>query len=121
LGENTSADSVEEIEALGWEIICGVPKISPDAKNILKMADVPLNPEYFVPSRNGDVYAIQKEGTLDGKDRKVTVYVNTQKGLNEIKRKNMACVAIGYELSELQEWCTSLTWEEIKCILGKQE
>jgi len=110
---NTSADSVEEIEALGWEIICGVPKITTDAKNILKNTDVPLTPECFVPSKNGDVYALQKEGKLYGKDRKVTVYVNTQKRLNEIKRKNMACVAIEYELSDLQERCTSLTREEI--------
>ncbi len=122
---NTSADSVEEIEALGWEIICGVLKISTDAKNILKITDVPLSPEYFVPSNNGDVYALQKEGTLYGKDRNVTVHVNTHKRLNEIKHKNMACVAIEYELSELQERCTSLTREEIdeeiEYILGKQE
>lgn len=86
---NTSADSVEEIEALGWEIICGVPKITADAKNILKNTDVPLTPECFVPSKNGDVYALQKEGKLYGKDRKVTVYVNTQKRLNEIHRRQV--------------------------------
>ena len=122
---NTSADSVEEIEALGWEIICGVPKTPTDAINILKNTNVPLSPEYFVPSKNNDVYALQKEGKLYGKNRKVTVYVNTRKRLNEIKRKNLACVAIEYELLDLQERCTSLTREEIdeeiEDILGKQE
>ena len=122
---NTSAESVEEIEALGWEIICGVPKVSTDAKNILKNTDVPLIPKYFVPSKNGDVYALQKEAKLYGKDRNVTIYVNTQKRLNEIKRKNMACVAIEYELSELQEQCAGLTRqevdEEIIDILGSQD
>ena len=122
---NTSAKSVEEIEALGWEIICGVPKISADVKNILKDTDVPLIPSYFVPSKNGDVYALQKDAKIYGKDRTVTVYVNTQKRLNEIKRKNMACVAIEYELSELQERCACLTRqeldEELADILGNQD
>ena len=110
---NVSKAHVNSIESAGWKLICGVPKTSNEAKNIIKNTNVPIEPDTFVhKSKSDHLYAVKTKGKLFGKERFVTVYVNQERRSRKINNLNLALAEIGEKLDELSEM--GKDWSEAK-------
>lgn len=101
---NTSKKTVQELEGMGWKVICGIPKISTEAKNVVMMTDIPENPEFLVPCKNtGELYARKVQANLYGKIRELIVYKNVTKAAKSLVRRNRAIYEIANDLTRLKE------------------
>ncbi|KAF5430529.1 Transposase [Candidatus Methanophagaceae archaeon] len=99
---NVSKSYVNTVEAMEWKLICGVPKTSNEAKEIISMIDVPIGPDTLVrSSRAGHIYAIKAKSKLYGQERSVVVYTNRERGIKDADARNEALAVIGKELDEL--------------------
>jgi transposase len=99
---NVSKSYVNTVEAMEWKLICGVPKTSNEAKEIISMTDVPIGPDTLVrSSRAGHIYAIKAKSKLYGQERSVVVYTNRERGIKDADARNEALAVIGKELDEL--------------------
>ena len=87
-----------------WKLICGVPKASSEAKEIINMADLPIGPGTLVrSSRAGHIYAIKTKSKLYGRERSLVVYTNSERGIKEADSRNEVLAVVGKELDELSE------------------
>ncbi|MBA7537950.1 hypothetical protein ES705_30223 [subsurface metagenome] len=87
-----------------WKLICGIPKTSNEAKEIISMTDVPIGPDTLArSSRAGHIYAIKTKSKLYGRERSVVVYTNRERGVKEADARNEALAIVGKELDELSE------------------
>lgn len=101
---NTSKKTVQGLEGMGWKVICGIPKISTEARNIIMMADIPESPEFLVPCKNmGELYARKVQADLYGKVRELVVYKNVTKAAKSLVRRNRAIYEITQDLNRLME------------------
>ena len=101
---NTSEKTVTTLERHGWKVICGVPKISKDAKKMVQNADIPETPENLVPCKNiGELYAVKIRAQLYGKEREAVVYRNVTKATGRLVKRNRAIHEISGELNWLKE------------------
>lgn len=120
---NVSGEHVEMVESGGWKLICGIPKVSNEACNIIENTDVALNPGTFVhKSRDGHIYAVKNYERLFGQERSVVVYVNQNQRSNIVNARNEALAAIGKELDALSEegknWSEAELHKRINKIVG---
>jgi transposase len=100
---NTSNKTVNALEKMGWKVICGVPKISDDAKTILMGTDIPEGPDTLVPCKNtGELYAYKIQAELYGQKRETVVYLNVTKATKSLIRRNKAIYVISQELVHLK-------------------
>ena len=100
---NTSKNTVQALEEMGWKVICGVPRISTDAKNIVLTTEIPDTPEFLVPSKNnGELYACKIKAKLYDQIREVVVYQNVAKATRSLIRRNKALFEISHELTRLK-------------------
>jgi transposase len=100
---NTSEKTVTTVERHGWKVICGVPKISKDAKNLVQNANIPETPENLVPCKNiGELYAVKIRAKLYGKEREAVVYRNVTKAAGRLVKRNRAIHEISGELNRLK-------------------
>jgi len=114
---NVSKTHVNEIEALKWKLICGVPKTLNDAKTILKVTDVPANPDTLIrSSKAGHIYAIKTRGELYGGERSIVVYTNRERAIRDADARNEALALVGRDLNEWSE--KGKNWSE-KRLRGK--
>jgi hypothetical protein len=101
---NTSQDSIRDIEALGWNLICGVQKISDEA--MLKIMETDVTPHFSnrVKSTNKSaLYAMRAPGKLFGKENAGIVYVNIAKRMETIDSRYELLMGINADLSDLNE------------------
>ena len=120
---NVSKSYVKTVEDMEWKLICGIPKTSKEAKEIISMTDVPIGPDTLVrSSRAGHIYAIKTESKLYGRERSVVVYTNRERGIKETDLRNEALAIVGRELDELSEkgkdWSEKRLHCKIKTILN---
>jgi len=100
---NSSNKTVNALENMGWKIICGVPKISNEAKKIIMSTEIPENPDFMVPCKNtGELYAGKIQAELYGQMREAVVYRNVTKATKSLIRRNKAIYVISQELSQLK-------------------
>ena len=101
---NVSESYVKTVEDMEWKLICGIPKTSNEAKEIIRMTDVLIGPDTLVrSSRAGHIYAIKTKSKLYGRERSVVVYTNRERGIKEADDRNEALAIVGKELDELCE------------------
>ncbi len=101
---NTSGKTVTAIEGMHWKVICGVPKISQDAKDIVMGVEIPETPEFMVPCKNaGELYACKVNAPLFGQVREAVVYRNVTKATKSLVRRNRALREISNELIRMKE------------------
>lgn len=120
---NVSRKHVETVVDAGWKLICGVPKTSLEAKEIIGTTEIPVNPETLVrSSRAGHIYAVKSKGTLYGMEGSAIVYTNRERGVRDADARNEALAAIGRELDELgrigKNWSEKRLHSKINTIMG---
>lgn len=120
---NVSKRYVEMVKDAGWKLICGIPKTSNEAKEIISMTEIPIGPDTLARSaRTGHIYAIKTKGKLFGRKRFVVVYTNRESGVKEADARNEDLSIIGKELNELSEigknWSEKRLHSQIKTIVN---
>lgn len=111
---NTSNESVNTIEELKWKVICGVPKISNDAKALIQSTDVQVFPNNLVKSTpHGDLYAVKVMGHLYGKMRDVVVYKNLQRASRDLTRRNETSRSVVEDLEKAKAEIRDLDDDDI--------
>jgi len=112
---NTSEESVRDIEALGWNLICGVKKGSNLAQSLLLQTDVPTKVTNRVRSTGtSSLYATRAKGTLFGREDAGVVYVNHTKRMEAIDSRNAMLAELDAELQAFKENCKGRTKEEVE-------
>jgi len=108
-----SVDHVKAVEAMGWQLICGLPKTVKAVQEVLDATEVPARPETLVRrSKTSTIYAVGTETELYGKRRRVVVYLNRARGIREADQRNDALVEITEALGKLAE--KGAEWSEAK-------
>jgi hypothetical protein len=99
---NASRKHVELVEESGWKLICGVPKTSKEAKEIIGITEIPIGPDSLVRSSHaGHIYAMKTRSELYGKERSAIVYANRERSVRDADARNEALAVIGNGLNEL--------------------
>jgi len=112
---NTSEDSIRDIEALGWNLICGVQKSSDDVISMIRETDVSAHFSNRVKSTNKSaLYAKRAAGKLFGRENAGVVYVNMAKRMETIDARNELAMEIDGELLELSENLEGLKKSDIE-------
>ncbi|MEI6842636.1 MAG: IS1634 family transposase [Methanomicrobiales archaeon] len=100
---NTSQKTVTATERLGWKIICGIPKISKDAKNIVIETEVSESPANLIPcKKSGELYAYKVKAQIFGNLKNVVVYRNVTHAAKSLVKRNKAIFEINEELKTLK-------------------
>jgi transposase len=100
---NTSQKTVTATERLGWKIICGIPKISKDAKNIVIETEVSESPANLIPcKKSGELYACKVKAQIFGNLKNVVVYRNVTQAAKSLVKRNKAIFEINEELKVLK-------------------
>ena len=120
---NVSKEHIKSVEGTDWDLICGIPKTSNDAVDIITRTEIQCNPLTFVrKSKCGSIYAEKVTGTLYGRERSVVVYLNPNRRLNVVDARNQALSEIGEELDSLSDrganWSEKDLHSEIDRIVG---
>jgi transposase len=111
---NTSEESIRDIEALGWKLVCGVNKGSNEAKSLLTNTAVPTRVTNRVRSTGtSTLYAARAEGMLFGKENTGVVYINHAKRRDAIDARNTMLAELDDELSLFNEDLEGSTEEEV--------
>ena len=116
---NTSKKTVNALENLEWKVICGVPKISDEAKKIILTTEIPDGPDFLVPCKNtGELYACKIQADLYGQIRESVVYVNVTKATKSLVRRNKAIYVISHELNNLKRESHFNTQKDLKFVVS---
>lgn len=111
---NTSEESIRDIEALGWKLICGVNKGSNEAKSLLTNTAVPTKVTNRVRATGtSTLYAARADGVLFGKENTGVVYINHAKRMDAIDARNAMLAELDDELSLFNEELGGETEEEV--------
>ncbi|MDO8873372.1 MAG: IS1634 family transposase [Methanoregula sp.] len=117
---NTSQKTVTALEKHDWKVICGVPKISSDAKKMVQNVDIPGTQENLVPCKNiGELYAVKIRAQLYGKEREAVVYRNVTKAAGCLVKRNRAIHEISGELNKLKKNIDVKTQELLRNKISK--
>jgi len=112
---NTSEESIRDIEALGWNLICGVNKSSNEARSLLLTTDVPLKVTHRVRSTGTSaLYAAKADGPLFGREGSGVVYVNHAKRMDVLDARNALLAELDAELRVYNENLKRSTKEKIE-------
>lgn len=115
---NTSNKTVNSLENMGWKVICGVPKISDDAKSIIMRTEIPESPDSLVPCKNtGELYAYKIQAELYGQMRETVVYKNVTKAAKSLIRRNKAIYEVSQELDHLKSELNFNSQKELKLVV----
>mgnify|MGYP001766878615 FL=1 len=110
---NTSEESIRDIEALGWNLICGVQKLSDEAISLIRQTEVTLHVTNRVKStKKSAIYATRANGRLFGRDNAGVVYVNIAKQMETFDTRNALLMEIDEDLTEL---CDNLAGLTLQC------
>ncbi len=108
-----SPSHVADATALGWNLICGLPKSLKSVRVLLNDTDVPQRPETLVRSSvHSTIYAVKAEAAVFGSTRSIAVYRNMEKAVRDADVRNEALRTIVEELDRLSADCSD--WPEAK-------
>jgi len=117
---NTSQKTVTALEKHNWNVICGVPKISSDAKKMVQNVAIPGTQENLVQCNNvGELYAAKIRAQLYGKERVAVVYRNVTKAAGCLVKRNRAIHEISGELKKLKQNIEMKTQELLRDKISK--
>jgi len=117
---NTSQEHIIMIEQTEWDLICGIPKTSDDAIDIINNTDLQPTPKTFVQSsKSGHIYAIKTHEQLYSRERSVVVYLNQDRHMKKMNVMNEALAKIGKKLDELGETGKKLSEAELHKRINK--
>lgn len=101
---NSSEESIRDIEALGWNLICGLRKGSTEAQSLLLQTEVPPKVTHRVRTTDtSSLYATRAQGTLCGREDAGVVYVNHAKKREAIDARNTILAELDAELQAFRE------------------
>jgi len=104
---NVSNELVNAAEDAHWNLLCGIPKSSNEARDIVGGTDVPYSWTSLArSSKKGHIYATKVLGGLYGKERSLTVYANREREIHDSDARNET-------LSSIEEALRSLANNEI--------
>jgi transposase len=120
---NVSKKHVQLVESAEWNLICGVPKNSNEAIDILDNTAIQPSPNSYIQnSKSGHIYAEKTNGQLYGRDRSVVVYLNQDRHAKKINEINESLAEIKKQLDKLNEkgkkWSEAELHKEIAVIIG---
>ena len=121
---NVSAANITEAENAGWKLICGIPRNVSGAKQILGSSTVPVRRDTLVKVSDGDhIYATTVKARLYGKERRMVLYLNRERGVRDATSRHEALLQIEEELEHLMHEPWSGTEkdlrEKVKKIVGE--
>ncbi|MGC8699219.1 MAG: IS1634 family transposase [Candidatus Acidifodinimicrobium sp.] len=119
-----SADHVKAVEAMGWQLVCGLPKTVKAVQDVLDATEVPARPETLVRhTKTNTIYAVDVEAELYGKRRRVVVYLNRARGVKEADQRNDALADTTEKLKNLsiigEGWTEAKLHKVIDGIVGR--
>ena len=121
---NSSEESIQDIETLGWNLICGLSKNSNEAQSLLLQTEVPTKVTHRVKTTDtSSLYATRAQGTLFGRENAGVVYVNHAKRGETIDARNAILAELDAELQVFSENLKRATKAEVEegvaAILGQ--
>jgi transposase len=111
---NTSKKTIEEIESLDWNVICGVSKTLKQVREILAVTDPPIKPEYLVNSKAMNLYATKVDDSLYDNQGAVSVYTNIDRKISDLKKRNAAILEISHDLKKLENNAQSMSLDKLQ-------
>ena len=112
---NVSNELVNIAEDAHWNLICGIPKSTNEARDIIKSTNVPYSWTSLVRySKQGHIYAIRVLKELYGKQRSLTVYSNREREVHDADARNEALSSIEEALQSLANKNTSMCEKKIR-------
>ena len=116
---NTSKKTIEEIESLDWNVICGVSKTLKQVREILAVTDPPIKPEYLVNSKAMNLYATKVDDSLYDNQGAVSVYTNIDRKISDLKKRNAAISEITHDLKKLENNAQSMSLDKLQSSLDE--
>jgi transposase len=116
---NTSKKTIEEIESLDWNVICGVSKALKQVREILAVTDPPIKPEYLVNSKAMNLYATKVDDSLYDNQGAVSVYTNIDRKISDLKKRNAAISEITHDLKKLENNAQSMSLDKLQSSLDE--
>ena len=116
---NTSKKTIEEIESLDWNVICGVSKTLKQVREILAVTDPPIKPEYLVNSKAMNLYATKVDDSLYDNQGAVSVYTNIDRKISDLKKRNVAISEITHDLKKLENNAQSMSLDKLQSTLDE--
>jgi transposase len=110
----TSQDQIHQVENEGWKIICGVPKRATEVKKILSEIDPPFEPDFLVPSKCMNIFAVKADRSIFDTNGSVVIYKNIDRRQNDIKQRVVELTEVQNDLGQLQRSCSSMKTEDLK-------
>jgi len=110
----TSQDQIHRVENEGWKIICGVPKRATEVKNIISEIDPPFEPDFLVPSKCMNIFAVKADRSIFDTNGSVVIYKNVDRRQNDIKLRVVELAEVQNDLGQLQRSCSSMKPEDLK-------
>ena len=108
-----SPSHVSDATALGWHLICGLPKSLKAVRAVIDGTDVPQRPETLVRSAtHSRIYAVKTSAAVFGKQRSIAVYRNMERATRDADVRNEALRTVATELDRLAE--EGSDWKEAK-------
>jgi len=111
---NFSETSIQCIEELHWEMICGLPKTTTAVQTILHDTEIPKTPQYLVMKTPcGGVYARKVQAEMFGKMRSITVYANPQAALKDSGDRNANLLELSNKIAPILQNPENLSEEKV--------
>jgi transposase len=111
---NTSKKTIEEIESLDWNVICGVSKTLKQVREILAVTDPPIKPQCLVDSKAMNLYATKVNDSLYDNQGAVSVYTNIDRKISDLKKRNAAILEISHDLKKLEINAHSMSRDKLQ-------
>ena len=112
---NVSNELVNAAENTNWNLICGIPRSSNEARDIIRSTNIPYSWNYLIRySKKGHIYAMKVLKELYGKERSLTLYANRERELHDSNTRNETLLSIEEALQSLANSDPSKSEKEIR-------
>jgi len=123
---NVSNEIVNAAEKANWNLICGIPGSSKEARDIISSTDIPYSWNSLIrSSKKGHIYAMKVMRKLYGKKRSLIVYANREREIHDSDARNETLSSIEEELQFLANSDPSVSEKKIrekaKKIIGRND
>jgi transposase len=115
----TTKTQIALVEKAGWKLICGVTKRTNEVKALLATTEPPVDPYHLVPTQCMNIYAVKVDTPIFGRRGSVVVYLNAERRLKDLKKRNCALLQIQKDLEELQMSCKDLNRDALSEKIAK--
>jgi len=115
----TTKTQIALVEKASWKLICGVTKRTNEVKALLAATEPPVDPYHLVPTQCMNIYAVKVDTPIFGRRGSVVVYLNAERRLKDLKKRNCALLQIQKDLEELQMSCKDLNRDALSEKIAK--